>query len=92
MPSSPLMWSECSWVMKMAERFSGVAADAGEALADLARRKAGVHEDAGFGGFEVGAIAGRTAAENGELDGHGGKLKRKAESGKRKTRGQFFSR
>lgn len=56
------------------------APDAGEALADLARRKPGVHEHAGFGGFEVGAIAAGTAAEDGEFDGHalhgnGGKVR-----------------
>ena len=46
-------------------------ADGGEALADLARAEPGVHEDAGFIGFEVGAIAAGTAAENGEFDfGH----------------------
>ena len=66
------------------------ATDAGEALADLARGKSGVHEDAGLGGLDVGAIAGRAAAENGEFDGHEWKLRRKAESGKRKTRGKFF--
>ena len=46
------------------------AADGGQAQADLARAEPGVHEDPGFGGFEVGAIAARTAAENGEFDGH----------------------
>ena len=64
-------------------------ADAGEAQADLARGKAGIHENAGVGGLDVGAIAGRTAAEDGEFDGHGLKLKRKAESGKRKTSGKL---
>jgi hypothetical protein len=46
------------------------AADSGEALADLQRGKSGVHEDAGFGGLDVGAIAGGAAAEDGEFDGH----------------------
>jgi hypothetical protein len=46
------------------------ATDSGEALADLARAEPGVHEHAGFSGFEIGTIAGRTAAEDGEFDGH----------------------
>jgi len=46
------------------------ATDGGEPLADLARAEPGIHEDAGFIGFEVGAIATGTAAENGEFDGH----------------------
>ena len=46
------------------------APDAGEALADLARAEPGVHEHARLGGFDIGAIAGGTTAENGELDGH----------------------
>ncbi len=50
------------------------ASDAGEALPDLARGKSGVHEDAGFGRLDVGAIAGRAAAEDGEFDGHALKL------------------
>ncbi len=44
------------------------AADGREALADLARREAGIHEDTGFGGLDIGAIAGGTAAEHGEFD------------------------
>ncbi len=44
--------------------------DSGEALADLARGKSGVHKNAGFGRLDVGAIAGRAAAENGEFNGH----------------------
>lgn len=43
------------------------AANGREALADLARRKAGVNQDAGIFGFEISAIAGRTAAENRKL-------------------------
>ena len=39
-------------------------------LADLARAEPGIHEDAGFIGFDVGAIAAGSAAENGEFDGH----------------------
>ena len=46
-------------------------ADFLEAFADLARAEPGVHEHAGLAGFEVGAIAAGTAAENGEFDfGH----------------------
>jgi hypothetical protein len=44
--------------------------DGGEPLADLARAEPGVHKDAGFIGFDVGAIAGGTAAEDGEFDNH----------------------
>lgn len=50
------------------------AANTGKAQADLARRKAGVHEDARLGGLDVGAIAGGTAAEDGKFDGHDRKL------------------
>lgn len=46
--------------------FRGTA-NGGEALADLARREAGIHENTGAIGFDIGAIAGGTAAENGEL-------------------------
>ena len=60
-------------------------ADGGEAFADLQRGEAGVHEDAGFGGLDVGAVARRAAAENGEGDSHAEKLKRKADGGKRKA-------
>ena len=59
------MWSACSCVSKMARKIFRRAPDAGEAQADLARGKSGIHEDAGFGGLEVGAIAGGTAAEDG---------------------------
>ena len=33
------------------------ATDSGEALADLTRAEPGVHEHAGFSGFEIGAVA-----------------------------------
>ena len=33
------------------------AADVLKALADLARAEPGIHKDAGFSGFEIGAIA-----------------------------------
>ena len=46
------------------------APEAGQALADLARAEPGVHEHAGFVGFDISAIAGGTAAEDGEFDGH----------------------
>jgi hypothetical protein len=53
-------------------------ADGGEALADLQRREPGVHEDAGFGGLDVGAVARRAAAEDGKMDGHAPILTREA--------------
>jgi hypothetical protein len=46
------------------------AVDAGKALADLARAEPGAHKYPGISSFEIGAIAGRTASENGEADGH----------------------
>src|SRR5258708_24516450 len=60
----------------------GCAAQGGEALADLARGKPGVHEDAGLGGLKVGAVAAGTAAEDGEIDGHRRTLVARTESGK----------
>jgi len=59
--------------------------DGGEPLADLARAEPGVHEDADFIGFDVGAIAAGTAAENGEFNGHAWTLVA------RKQRGKLFS-
>jgi hypothetical protein len=47
------------------------AADGREALSDLTGAKSRVHEDAGFVGFHVGAIAGGPAAKNGEANSHG---------------------
>jgi len=44
--------------------------DGGEPLADLARTEPGVHKYPRLSGFDVGAIAAGTAAENGEFDGH----------------------
>ena len=58
--------------------------DGGEPLADLARAEPGVHEDAGFIGFDIGAIATGTAAEDGEFDGHEWTLTM------RKWTGKFF--
>ncbi len=52
------------------EVFRG-APDAGEALPDLARTEAGVHKYPRLSGFDVGAVPARTAAENGQFDGHG---------------------
>ncbi len=46
------------------------ASDTGEALPDLARTEPGVHQNAGFISLQIGAVTGRTAAENGEFDGH----------------------
>ena len=48
----------------------GRAAERGEALANLPSAEAGINEDAGVVGFEIGAVAGGTAAEDGELDWH----------------------
>lgn len=62
------------------------ASDAGEAFADLQRGKSGVHKDADLIGLDISAIPAGAAAEDGEFDGHGGKLKRKAESEKRKAK------
>ena len=47
------------------------AANGREALSDLTGAESRVHEDAGFVGFHIGAIAGRTAAKNGEANSHG---------------------
>ncbi len=60
------------------------AADAGEARADLARGKSGINQDAAIFRLDVGAVAGRAAAEDGEFDGHGLKL------AVRKWAGKFF--
>jgi len=49
-------------------------ANAGETHSDLARGKSGVNQDAAIFSFDVGAIAGRAAAEDGEFDGHRLKL------------------
>ena len=46
------------------------AANSGEALADLPQAKARVNEHASFIGLQVGAIAGRTAAEDGQANRH----------------------
>ena len=48
----------------------GCAADGGEALPDLTRGESGVHQHAGFGGLNVGAVPGGTAAQDGEFYGH----------------------
>jgi hypothetical protein len=47
------------------------AADGGQALADLAQAEARINEDAGFIGFQISAITGRTAAKNGQANRHG---------------------
>lgn len=62
----------------------GGAADGGEALANLARAEPGIDEDAGGTGFEVGAIPGGTAAEDGKLNRHRGDINGAG------RRGQFF--
>jgi hypothetical protein len=62
------------------------AADAGKVLADLARAESGVCKYPAIRSFETGAIAGRTASENGEADGH----KRSLVSGRQSGKGQIF--
>ena len=47
------------------------AANGREALADLTRAESRVHEDAGFVGFHVSAIATGSAAKNSEANSHG---------------------
>lgn len=58
----------------------GRATDRGEALANLAGAEARVHEDAGFVGFHIGAIATGTAAEDGEPNGHRGDYELKVQN------------
>ena len=58
------------------------AADAGKALADLARAEPGAHKHPDISSFEIGAIAGRTASEKGETDGHKRTLVSGGQSGK----------
>ena len=53
-----------------ARKALGRTANGGEALARLARAEAGVNKNARLGGFEVGAVAAGTAAENRQLHGH----------------------
>jgi hypothetical protein len=48
----------------------GRATDGSEALADLARAESGINQDAGFVGFEIGAIAIGTAAKNRQVNSH----------------------
>jgi len=48
----------------------GRAPDGGEALANLAQAEARVDQDAGLLGFHVGAVAGGTAAEDGQANRH----------------------
>ena len=59
--------------------------DGGEALANLARAEPGVHEHAGFIGFDIGTVAAGTAAEDGEFNSHKWTLV------SRKQRGKLFS-
>ena len=58
------------------------AANTGKTLADLARGKARIYQDARFTGLQVGAIAGGTAAENGKSNGHRKKLVAARRAGK----------
>ena len=41
-----------------------------ESLADLAEAEPGINQDAGLVGFQVGAVAGGTAAKNRQAYGH----------------------
>ena len=61
----------CSWVMRMAAEIFRRAADGGEAQANLAGAVTRIHQDARRFGFHIGAIAGGTAAENGQANRHG---------------------
>lgn len=67
-------------------------ADAGEAFADLQRRKTRIHENAGFVGFQISTITVGTAAENGELNGHTKTLTVQWNAGKYFWRFQTFGR
>lgn len=51
------------------ESFRG-AANGCQTLADLTQTEAGIDENAGFGGLQVGTITAGAAAENRELNGH----------------------
>lgn len=46
------------------------APDGSEALTNLAQAEPGINQDAGFVGFQISAIAGRTAAENSQTHCH----------------------
>jgi hypothetical protein len=48
----------------------GPSADDGQTFANLAQTEAGINQDASFVGFNIGAIAGRSATENGEANRH----------------------
>jgi hypothetical protein len=47
------------------------ATDGGQARPNLAQAEAGIDEDAGFIGLDIGAIAIGTASENSQTNGHG---------------------
>ena len=64
-------------------------ADFLEAFADLARAEPGVHEHAGFIGFDVGAIATGAAAEDGEFNCHEWTLVSRTVAGNFFRRGEF---
>jgi hypothetical protein len=57
------------------------AAQGGEALADLAEAEARIDQDAGFVGFHVSAIAGGTAPQNRQSNGHRPTLRGRPEAG-----------
>src|SRR4051812_25635229 len=56
------------------------ARNAGEFLPDLSSAESGVDEEPDFAGFEIGAVAAGTAAENRELDRHARENKMSAQS------------
>ena len=62
------------------------APDGRQPLADLARAKASINENAGFAALQIGAIPGGTAAKNGKLNRHGATLAGRA------FQGNFFTR
>ena len=57
-------------------------ADRGEPFANLSCAESGIDENPGFFGLHIGAIAGGTAAKDGEIDGHNITLGRVAKRGK----------
>lgn len=61
----------------------GCAIDRREALANLAAAEPGIDENAGVVGFEVGAVARGTAAEDRELDRHAGDARERLPAGQR---------
>ena len=63
----------------------GRASERGQPLADLPATKAGIDEHAGLLGFQIGTVAGRTAAQDSQANRHGPEAKGA------QTAGQSFS-